>query len=103
MCATNVETPSFASRRTERRRANEGEYRKPLDVEWICAWCHRKETPPALGERTPKAKLTASLVIEIRESKEPSKVLASKYGMEKTAIERVRSGRTWKHIKAAKE
>ena len=44
------------------------------------------------------AKLTKEDVIEIRKSKERSKILAEKYGVNPRTISSVRFGHTWKHI-----
>jgi len=51
-----------------------------------------------LGEAHGMAKLTNSQVLEIRASKEPYKVLASKYNVVIHTIQRVRSRDNWKHI-----
>lgn len=40
-------------------------------------------------------KLNAELAREIRESKEPTRVLAERYGVSTTTVKRARSGRSW--------
>ena len=49
----------------------------------------------ARGEGNPKARLTPDAVVEIRQSSAPTVQLASKYGVNRTTIQRVRSGETW--------
>ncbi len=53
----------------------------------------------ARGEQINTAKLTTKEVIEIRESREPNRILAEKYGVEKRNIWCIKSRRTWKHVK----
>lgn len=50
------------------------------------------------GEDHPFAKLSASAVLEIRNSDEKLKVLAARYGVSEAVISRVRRGLTWKSI-----
>lgn len=50
------------------------------------------------GENHYKCKLTESMVREIRSSKEPQKVLASKYGVPQPNISSIITRRSWKHI-----
>lgn len=47
------------------------------------------------GTLRPRAKLTIEQVREIRASPEPTRVLAERFGVGKSAIRRIRSGRTW--------
>ncbi len=50
------------------------------------------------GERHPSAILSESDVNEIRSSAEPYGVLANRYGVSKSAISSVRTGKNWSHI-----
>lgn len=52
----------------------------------------------ALGERTGVSKLTEQDVIAIRRSTEPSRKIATTYGVGKTTINSIRAGKYWKHI-----
>ena len=49
------------------------------------------------GERLPSSKLKWDQVCEIRESKERQIDLARKFGVGRTAIQRIQSGETWRH------
>lgn len=51
-------------------------------------WCR--------GAQNPKAKLTPEQVSQIKASKVPTKQLASQYGVNRTTIQRARSGKQWK-------
>lgn len=77
-------------------------YNNPLLVEWLCAACHRDETPlpevmgaPVFGEKNGQAKLTVEAVQSIRHSRERSSILAAKFGVSRWTIARVRSGQYW--------
>jgi hypothetical protein len=50
----------------------------------------------AKGEQNNNAKLTWEKVDEIRLSKEPSKIVAVKYGVSYNTINKVRNFRLWK-------
>ncbi|QBQ54929.1 HNH endonuclease signature motif containing protein [Nitrosococcus wardiae] len=52
----------------------------------------------ARGERNVKAKLKEHDVIVIRSSSARSGVLANKYGVSRSTIKRIRSGKIWRHI-----
>lgn len=91
--------------------AHHHDYDKPLCVEWICALCHRKETPlhkhlpPALrGSKNPAAKLTAEDVLSIRELRAggmPQYKIAALYGVERTCVRQICSGQTWGWLSAS--
>ena len=54
--------------------------------------------PHKFGESHGASKLMESDAIEILKSMEAAKILAAKYGVHKSAIDRLRSGKTWKHL-----
>ena len=53
---------------------------------------------PNRGERAGGAKLTDAVVREIRSSKLSAKSLAGRFGVSRSAIGLVRSGKTWTHV-----
>jgi hypothetical protein len=53
---------------------------------------------PPRGERSGTHKLSASAVVDIARSGGLRDALAAKYGVSKSTISRVRSGRGWRHI-----
>jgi hypothetical protein len=48
------------------------------------------------GDRNPNAALASKDVLAIRASEEPSTVLAARFGVQRSAISKIRTGRTWK-------
>lgn len=41
-------------------------YERPLDVQWLCSYCHRKLDPPRKGSLCKRAKLTEEIVVALR-------------------------------------
>lgn len=81
--------------------AHHHDYAKPLEIEWICVKCHRKETPLPIGERAFGHKLTEADARTILQSKEKTKILATRYGVCRTTIQAVRSGLCWGWLRTA--
>ena len=67
-----------------------------------CHACHVKKTlvenEHPSGARHWKAKLTANQASDIRNSKEPTKVLAVRYGMHVSSINKVRRGASYRPV-----
>lgn len=55
------------------------------------------------GTKNPKVKLTDDKVIEIINSKEPTKILSERYGLSVCNINKIRAGKLWKHLNENKE
>lgn len=75
-------------------------YDHPLEVEWLCASCHRHETPieGLRGSAHPRARLTEADAKFIRESQAPAKEIAPLYGVSFYHVLQIRSGRTWSFL-----
>lgn len=60
--------------------------------------CQRKgRAIGARGEKNAKARLTAAQAIEIAASDEPTIALVRRFHVNRTTIQRIRSGRSWGH------
>jgi len=70
-------------------------YGYPLEVIWLCPTCHFKEDPRPCRCKNGRAMLTEGAIAEIRNSKRNTKVLAAKFGVHRTTIQRARAGISW--------
>lgn len=62
-------------------------------------WAKKRARPKRqIGEQHGMAKLTASIVLEIRASTESGKAIAERLGIATTTVCDIRKRRTWKHI-----
>ena len=69
-----------------------GGFAVPIELNYV-------PVPPVLkGEDNPQARLTTAMVLAIRESTEPRKVLARRYGVSAAQVSNIRRRRLWKHL-----
>ena len=61
-------------------------------------WNPDNKPPHKRGEEHGFSKLTEKQALEIKFSIEKTKFLIEKYGLERSTIKRIRSGRSWKHL-----
>lgn len=110
-CQRCGDKPPLAKDGRSRIHAHHHDYNKPLDVEWLCAKCHREETPlpeviggVAIGESNGQSKLTEVDVLSakrLRSTGSSYQEIADRFGVAKSTIMRAIKGHLWSHLAAA--
>lgn len=54
--------------------------------------------PHVFGEKCGASKLTEAQAIDVIKSSEPMKILAARFGVSNSAIERIKNGKSWRHL-----
>ena len=99
LCHKCGDNAGVASDGRSKIHAHHHDYSKPLDVEWLCAKCHRKDTPLPVGDRSASAKLDDEKVRYIRNSAKGSRELAGIFGVSMRTIQTAKSGKWWGWVK----
>lgn len=104
-CSKCGANPGFASDGRAMIQAHHHDYNKPLDVEWICPKCHRKETPLpevvggcSYGVNNGQAKLTPEIVRTAKMLRATGMIyreIADIFGVHKMTIIRACKGTHW--------
>jgi len=108
-CEKCLGTPSKAVDGRSKIQAHHHDYSKPLNVQWLCAKCHRVETPlpetmgaPNYGSKNGFSKLTEAQVLEMRKLRNDGliyKEIGGRFGVGKHAAMRACTGAYWAHLK----
>lgn len=80
-------------------------YENQLDVEWLCARCHRMETPFNVpkGADVHCVKLDRDAVEDIRSKRMSQRQYAKLYGVAQSAICMAQNGVTWAHLSKVRQ
>lgn len=100
-CALCKTIPGFGTDGRSLIHAHHIDYTAPLDIEWLCAKCHRMETVMPRGERNGQAKLKRGLVIAARLLRKEGFAIvdiAKFYGVSRPALSKAIRGDSWSHI-----
>ena len=107
-CQTCGVTPSQTTDGRSAIQAHHPDYNKPLEVEWICARCHRKETPlpkemgtSIPGELNGQSKFTEVDVLSARRLRQKGltyRAIAERFGVCRSTAARAVKGELWAHV-----
>lgn len=61
---------------------------------------HRMTSKPERGANNPNAKLSLANALEIKSSKESLRLLSNRFGVSKTQVSDIKSGKSWAHLDA---
>lgn len=78
--------------------AHHPDHGKPLEIEWLCAKCHRKETPMPFGEKNGAARLSREMVAQAKAMHAAGSSyaeIAEKFGVNRTTTRRAIVGVHW--------
>jgi hypothetical protein len=98
-CSKCGQTPLLNKAGVSQIQAHHADYAKPLEVEWICVFCHRAETPRPHGRRNAWAKITDADALAIRSARGSHTSLGRVYGLDRSQIRRIRNGKAWSHVR----
>lgn len=97
-CSKCGDKPAPAKDGRSRIHGHHHDYSKPLEVEWLCAKCHREETPLPVCEKNGAARLSKEKVAlghELHASGISYAEIARRFGVHRTTARRALIGEHW--------
>lgn len=100
-CSSCGVNPGVDKRGRSKIHGHHSDHAKALDIEWLCANCHRIVTPQPRGEKCGAAKLTAVKILKIRKAhaKGISGIeLSNLYKVSRANISDIVRRKSWRHV-----